>query len=249
MGIEYIHYVIPQSASFLPAPSNVSHLVEQLAKDGWIATPGSESFAKMTFQTMRPYQQASRSGVYARTSEGEIEAPFPLETSWLEKYWDSDLLLCWPVESLAASQLRYPLQPAPPYSIQDIYFEIQMHFSVDYLYRCSEIIAPFDETDCACGESLEYWPDEKVFFGSRLRRSCPKCGRPFDPSDLLATYTDAWTGDESEIEGGATSRFAFAVDCNRCIPHEEWGPQLHPELLSICQETLGCNLREVGDYY
>lgn len=126
-----------------------------------------------------------------------------------------------------------PAGLAPP--IPAASYRLEIHVSDDYAYRTSAFVGPFATTACACGAPL--------LAGARLRRLCPACRRPFDPSSLVAEVRDPWTGEVSALPGGATSRFALVLEA-RGVPR---GAAPDPEMLRVCERTLGTSLYGVGE--
>jgi hypothetical protein len=226
MGVEYKHYLIPKPNSFRPDPEQLTHFISSLAMNKWIPS----------------------SGASVRTSEGVGKAPFPISADWLRGVWDKDVLLSWPVESLAQAQLKYPLERLA-WPAEETYYEFQIHWSRDYVYHVSELIDPFDDTRCKCGEELGYEEQAHIFYDGRLKLNCPRCGVAFEASDLPAVVRDGWTAEEREVSGGATYRFAVVVDCGKAIPDDDVNATIHPELRALCEQEFRRPFDEVGDFY
>jgi hypothetical protein len=253
MGVEYRHFLIPRPNSFLPEPEQVISLLTGLVEDRWIVDPDSESFPNMEFGWMSSYSFAEKTGAYAQhTRRYWSSFPFPFSANWFGKHHAQDLILCWPVENLAVSGLRYPLN-SNQFDPSETYYELQLHFSPEYVYRMSEVIEPFTAPiACAqCGEALEFWPQEDdaggIFYSARLHSCCPRCATPFDVARLSAVVRDGRTGEPNSVPGGACYRFAIVVDCGKCIP----GPNVKvaPRLRNLCQDKLGYSFYEIGDFY
>lgn len=56
--------------------------------------------------------------------------------------------------------------------------------------------------------------------------------------------------------GGAVSRFAIVVDCGKAfevemdeVSGEPISVRAHPQFVRLCEEALGTELYEVGDFY
>jgi hypothetical protein len=98
---------------------------------------------------------------------------------------------------------------------QDIYYEVQFELGENYLYRDFDHIDPFDDLSCICGEDLmmDDDPDVDIFYCCRLRVTCQKCSRAFDPSTRYAIVRNGRTDQERSVAGGVTSRFAVCIDC------------------------------------
>ncbi len=157
------------------------------------------------------------------------------------------------MQNLAASGLRYPLSENQ-WDPSETYYDIELHFSPDYVYHVSEIIDPFAKPPICeqCGEALEYWPPDAIgaggiFYSSRLHLRCPRCDTPFHVAKLPAVVRDGRTGHEDMVNGGACYRFAIVVDCGKCIPANE--VKIAPALKTLCKTTLGGDFYELGDYY
>lgn len=157
-----------------------------------------------------------------------------------------DLQIVWPVTSMHGTGLRYPLTPQP----DNPYYEFEIRLCENYVYPTSELIDPFREApECECGESLEFDEDinKDIFSSARIRFACPSCGKEFDPSLLLASVRNGWTGDSiGPIPGGACHRFAIVVDCGKCLPERECGAiSFNSDLVDLCRRALGCEFHQV----
>jgi hypothetical protein len=256
MGVEYKHYLIPRPNSFVPEPDQVVSLLNKMQKNHWIIDPRSGSFAHMEYNVMTYTPFARESGAFAQLGRDQwCSFPYPFTANWLGRHLDKDLLLCWPVQNLAASGLCYPLSDNAWDPCQT-YYDIELHFSPDYVYHVSENIDPFAKAPVCehCREGLEFDspPDEfgstcGIFYSSQLLVHCPECGTPFDVARLPAVVRDGRTGDEDVIMGGACYRFAIVVDCGKCIPEKNL--KITPTLKTLCNTTFDCSFYEIGDYY
>ena len=249
MGVEYRRYLLPRPNFFRPTPEALANLVDALRQERWILAPSAPERATLPFATMTYYAHARNTGFYVRQDETYESGPAENLGAFLAARKNTDLLLAWPVESLAASGLRYPLE-SPPSDGEDVYFEIQLHLSRDYAYHCSEVVDPFDEPPvCACGTNLEYQPDyeQDPFGAARISAECPECGAPFNPTKLPCTVRDPWTGDEQTLPGGLTYRFAVVIDCGKCFG--EAGMSFAADLKHLVESTLGVATYEVEDVY
>lgn len=248
MGVEYRRYLLPKQRSFRPTPEMLTNLVHALRRERWLLSPEAPELASLPFDTTTLYAHAKHAGFYIR--QGEQEQPGPAENlgDYLTARQGQDLLLSWPVESLAAWGLRYPLESLPC-DDEDAYYEFQLHVSQDYVYKCSEYIDPFDEPlFCGCGADLTYdlpFNQDPFGVGTRIAAKCPKCGTPFDPTDLPATARDLWTVDEYTLRGGLTYRFAVVIDCGKCF--DETGRAFAVHLKQLVESTLGIATQEVED--
>jgi hypothetical protein len=154
------------------------------------------------------------------------------------------------VESLGASGLHYPLTLMPEFiEPADVYYDLELHLGREYVYRTSELIEPFACERCtACGAVLGI-PSavihEDALFYLQLYRHCPACGVEFRPEDRTAIVNDPRDRDAGRpVSGGATSRFALAVECGKCW---EYGAVPTEDFLAACEEALGCRLEHVLD--
>jgi len=254
MGVEYKHFLIPRPNSFLPEPEQVISLLNRLVEDRWIIDPTSESFANMQFDYMTYDSFAEITGAYAQQKRRQwISFPYPFSANWLAKHHAQELILGWPVENLAVSGLRYPLN-SNQFDPSKTYYKLQLHFSPVYVYPMSGQIDPFTApVTCAeCGEALEFWPQEGdetggIFGSARLHLCCPRCATPFDVARLSAVVRDGRTGEPKDVQGGACYRFAIVVDCGKCI--QAANVKVAPRLRKLCEDKLGCSFYEIGDFY
>lgn len=252
MGIEYRRYLIPRPNTFRPRPEAALALVTALRHDGWLLGPDHPALAQLPFKQSRLYTPAQGHGYFALSvgSRESFMAPLP---ELFDNYAARDLMVVWPVESLRTSGLRYPLEPLPfadPVAAAYCYYEVQFHFGRDFIYHMSEVIDPFDPSPtCRCGYSVECEPesDEDPFYSSRLAARCPRCGAAFDPTQLVATGRDGWTGSAMRVQGGAAYRFAVVLDCGKFFGRRQH--RFHPRLKSLIERTLGIETYEVADFY
>ncbi len=158
MGVEYRRYLIPRPNTVRPNAQAISALVTALQDAGWLLSPNTASFEEVSFSQSELYHAAREWGYFARTvgQRSSFAAPIP---DLMTEFANRDLMLVWPVESLARTGLRYPLEPMPfdaPGDAEDCYYEIQLHFGRDFIYHLSGDIDPFEpEPGCSRGHSLE----------------------------------------------------------------------------------------------
>lgn len=249
MGVEYRHFLIPQDRTLCPSTAVLLKLIEELSKHRWIRTPQSPVFARM--ENYNIPAEAVQTGGFVRSFEGARPLPRIMDTSWLDEQMRNDSIIRWPVGSLKQSGLQYPLSPMPDMDQEDLYYEVQIQMSVDYVYRVSELIGPFSDTLCSCGEELEFDAESGgpgLFYCSRLRAVCSGCEELFDPRLKTADVENGRTREARLVAGGATSRFAIVIDCGKAIP-DSATITASPELLLLCEQILGCSLEQIGDYY
>ena len=56
-------------------------------------------------------------------------------------------------------------------------------------------------------------------YGVIWKETYKVCGAAFDPRTRKASVRDPWTNETSRVPGGATFRFALAIDCGKCWPN------------------------------
>ena len=159
----------------------------------------------------------------------------------------SDVCLRWQVQDLATSGLRYPLAAIP--GPDGVYFDLEIHLVGETAYRTSEIVQPFEEIHCVCGEAIpEDWdPVDDPFGAARLPTNCPECAAQIDYAALPMTILDPMTGAPEGRSGGITYRCAVVVDCGKYYP--DYGTQVDSDLIAVLTPVLGGDLRTVQDFY
>ncbi|QDV36414.1 hypothetical protein [Tautonia plasticadhaerens] len=256
MGVEYVHYLIPEDNSFKPGTEDLIRLVDALLEGGFVAESRSDEYEKKSDDDFTYYEHTKGTGCLLHSGTGEFgPLPCPVSERDIAHLGERDYKLIWMVESHERSGLKYPLTPVP--ELFDPYYDLELRMAGDYVYHHSEGIDPFPDVACPCGRSLEYYePDEPgeswkppVYFDARISRSCPACGRPFRPQELVARVRDGRTGEVGERAGGATYRFAVVIDCGKGSPREGWPIRATEELLCTLTRALGLRFYEVGDFY
>jgi len=252
MGVEYRCFLIPRPNTFRPRPDVALALVDALRDDGWILGPDHAALAKLPFSQSRLYSPAKGCGYFARRVGAREPFVEPL-SDLFDNFAERDLMVVWPVESFGTSGLRYPLKPLPyddPVNAGGCYYDVQLHFGRDFIYHMSEVIDPFDPLPtCPCGQILECKPEsnDDPFYSARLAARCPRCRTAFDPTQLVATGRDGWTGDAMRVHGGATYRFAVVIDCGKFFSRQQH--HFHPRLKSLVERTLEVETYEVAEFY
>ncbi len=167
---------------------------------------------------------------------------------------ERDYRIVWTVDSINESGVKYPLSPFPDWG--DAYYELQLHVAKDYVYHTSESIDRFDRVTCKCGQSLEPddyyppWPDgPPVFTDPRIPRTCPSCGSPFRPPELVAQIRDGHTGKPVDCPGGVTYLFAVVIDCGKGFARQSWPIRASDEFLELVTKTLGQPFYQVEEFY
>jgi hypothetical protein len=208
MGVEYVHYLIPEDNTHVPDPGNLSRLVDSLLDGDFVFRPGP--LKRETINTFHDSDPAVETGCYVHLGEGEY-SPFicPCSAQYIATLVERDCRIVWTVDSSNESGLKYPLSPFPEWG--DAYYELQLHVAKDFVYHTSESILPFSQVKCVCGRSLEPsvefspWPNgPPVFRDPRIPRTCQSCGKKFRPQELIAQVRDLRTGVPIERPGGAT---------------------------------------------
>lgn len=247
MGVEYKYLLIPRDNTHRPDIEAVKRLIAAWRDSSFALRPGS------------PEQVAVHQTISAKTQVHAVATGASLHTaSGWRSFDDGDigdvaageLILQWPVPRAQPSQVRNPFGLVD--EEDGTYFDLELHFSEDFVQVGGEMIDPMDARCSRCGEDLEYWTDMAVadiFYASRIRRVCPACQTAFRPQDRVVTYRDGMTGAERDLTGGATYRFAIVIDCGKCWRTEDSGdvePTLSAEFFSVCSEALGIPLYGVG---
>ena len=144
----------------------------------------------------------------------------------------------------------------PVSRLGDAYYELQLHVANDFVYHTSKLIKPFNRLTCKCGQFLEpddefdLWPDgPPPFWDLRIPRSCPSCGSPFRPQELVAHVRDGRKGKAVDRPGGATYLFAVVIDCGEGFDRQSWPIRASDEFLSLVTKTLGQPFYQVSDIY
>lgn len=226
MGVEYRALLLPPSSGFRPSPAQLAALVEALTADAWIAGPGE----------------------LLRERHGETEPmPEAPDAAWFAEL-PPECVLRWAFERLDEDdEVQYPFDIEPG---EEVYFDIELALSDDFVYRTNEGIDPFATTQCRCGTELaRYDDDDPLYDSARIARVCPGCGAAVDPSSWKADVRDPFTGQERSVPGGATSRFAVVIDCGKALPSEDDAVPVAPELIATCRRALGVELHEIGEVY
>jgi hypothetical protein len=157
--------------------------------------------------------------------------------------------MTWPIDNPELSGLKYPLTPVGRVELEEAYYELGVAWSPLLVYRMSECIDPFDSTQCSRGADLEANDDKNPFYASLIHGKFPDCGKAVDLSKRPATIRDGITGEERKLAGGATSRFAFFVDCGKCYPSKESPLRLERALAKLIRDVMDCECDEIGDFY
>jgi hypothetical protein len=257
MGVEYAHYLIPRDNTFKPSPELLARLIDALVANGFLPNTSDAGAAA------RPVAQTGTDYDFARPEcalhvSGCAEALFtcPSTVDEIQSLGEQDYRIVCSVSDSKASGLDYPLEPFPEFD--DVYYDLEIHMGIGYIYHVSENIAPFDSVACQCGKSLEYFQydddDELIesapaFTDFRIQRTCPSCGALFRPQDKVTSIKDGWTGEASQLVGGATYLFAVVVDCGKGFAREGRPTIRAAERFRQTVETaLGQEIYEVGDY-
>jgi hypothetical protein len=256
MGVEYVHYLIPEDNTYKPCPKDLSTLVNSLLDSGFVVRTGTDTFERETINTFGDSPDpAVLTGCYIHLGEGKYSPFFcPCSAQDIAAFGERDYRIVWTVDSSNESGLRYPLSPFPDWG--DAYYELQLHLSRDFVYHTSELIEPFNRVTCECGQSLkpddkfDLWPDgPPPFWDSRIPRSCPSCGSPFRPQKLVAHVRDGHTGKAVDRPGGATYLFAVVIDCGKGFARQSWPIRASDEFLELVTTALRQPFYQLGDIY
>lgn len=246
MGVEYRYLLIPRDNMHRPNAEAVMQLIEAWRDNGYAVRGGTPQHAAMNFHThSTTYANAAATGASIRTAQGWRS----FEDPHIGVVDQGELILQWPVTNTLDCGLKNPLGLVD--EVEGTYFDLELHFSEDFVSDCNEMIDPMDTLCGSCGQDLEYWPDSKpdIFYAGRIRHVCPRCGTPFRPQDRAAVFRDGMTGEESELKGGAAYRFAIAVDCGKCWRTDaraDAAPVATDEFLEVSMKALGVPLYGVG---
>lgn len=254
MGVEYKHYLISEDNTYKPDPEELSRLVGALLEGSFVARGTTNSIREMTPDAGLDCWDSGGVFCHAHVEDrGRLWFPCPCSAQDVEALGEQDFKIIWSVDSSRDSGLKYPLAPFPERG--DPYYELELHLATNFVYHCSEGIDPFREVVCECRHILELehqlpWTVvNPVYFGTRISRICPICGKRFRPQELTATIRDGYTDEQSQRMGGATCIFAIVVDCGKSFAREGWPIRATEEFLGTVSRTLGQDFYEIGDVY
>lgn len=249
MGVEYRYLLIPRDNQYRPDVEVVRRLIETWRANNFAACPGTPQHAAMNFHThSTTYAHAAVTGASICTAEGWRS----FEDDRLGVVSKGELILQWPVTNTLEARLKNPLGLVD--EVEGTYFNLELHFSDDFVSHSTEMIDPPDARCSNCRKDLEYWPDADadIFYAGRIRQVCPACSMSFRPQDHAIAYRDGITGEEGELKGGATYRFAIVIDCGkswRTDGSDEVAPVATSEFLEVSSRALGIPLYGVGYFY
>lgn len=244
---EYRHYLIARPNHFRPTPQQVADFILALGRECWATCPGSAGRNIQYKNGTNAHAKAS--GYYIKTKAGILPGSYPPKKPAIATSLQEDAILRWPSPTTGTNGLKYPLVPVPSDDCQDWYWDMELHIGSNYVYHSSECINPFKEkVKCGCGQAVEFSDDSKLFFDSRLYRTCPSCETTVNVSTLKAEVRNGWTDDGCKIEGGGAYCTALVIDCGKCIPNTADGIiTLNPELRKLCESIFQCEFYELGD--
>jgi len=245
VGVEYRHFLLPRPNRFLPTAAQLETFLKRMIDARWLPVelPSSEVNRSYRFRAHRAREHLALDAMPSAASLAE----------WL----DRDTKLVWSIGQFSHFSLNYPLTPLDRWqNLDEMYYDMVIEWSPDYIYRLPDGIDPFDRVVCPCGASLEIddselhieEPVRDLFYTSIIRASCPACGRQADVSDWPAVVRDDKTGILNVVPGGATSRFSLIVDCGKGYPSSN-RMELKPEIVALFRETFGCDSYECIEYY
>ena len=191
MGVEFRYYLIAKPNSFLPEARQLLLFLRKAEAGQWLQPQYAGWIAKRA-NGKRSRREALKLGEAAEAIAKQGESG--IRMGW--RLWRCD--------------------------DEDIPYDLEIHLSFEnYVYHVSESIASFGESvNCVkCSTRLDHELEMYLLEVRAIYAKCPRCGTPFDPSNIPATYTQGWTGEKSVLLGGATYRLALIIDN---VPREEW---------------------------
>lgn len=235
MGVEFKSLLIPRDNTFRPSIGQAVDLIAAWTDGGYVLPNASCEI---------------------RSQDGLASEIQPLAVSSLAHMQAKDFFLDWEIQGEAAVRLLYPLSQRPEFddediSPDDIYWNLRLHFSEDFVEETSEQVGPLDAS-CVCGENLYYDLEGDIFYSGRIKRLCPQCTDIFRPQDQAVTTVHPFTGEHGELVGGAAYRFAIKINCNRCWSPletedgEEEVPRFSDAFVALCSQTLQAPIYEVS---
>jgi len=239
MSVTYQHYFIPETAAFHPTSDKLTTFIQGLVDLRFIVDERSFDFGRLI---SKPTLGGKTIPGYV-LSDRRTVTPSPASATFFEQFLHSDMIIRWQIIDLSQTPVRHPVELFDIEPAQT-WYNIQLELSHDYIYRTGDGIESFPSTRCGCGAELEFYERNTPFYTSKIRSVCPECGLQFDPSTITVELCNGFTGNCSRVPGGATSKFALVVDCDKCVPLCEVS-RLHPDLAELCVNTFGCKFRDV----
>ena len=234
-------------------------LIDGLIHDRWLPSSGSPSLRSVR----RKVLEYSKHDGSSRASSPFLRLPKWLlarardEGYLLARYIDATvidatcirdsleaggLLLEYSVHDLHQAEIRFPLARMD-YEISETYFDLRLWLSSDYVCPLAENLLGFEVSRCKCGKEMQFSKENDVFVGdSHYPLRCTSCGLGFDPSEREFRIADAFSGEITYTLGGPVFRFAIEFDFGKCVP--EPPVQFDPNLKSLCEDVLQCELAE-----
>ena len=240
MGVDCRFWVIPQRRGFFPSAEQVAAIANALRDGGWVPKPEAPGQRSQAIELLPGNSVAGRKP--SRIQEFKSE---PFTPSWVKDHCQHELVMDWDVQNLRDAGVQYPFVFDPYPDSPATYFYVRLILGHDYFYWTGENVMPFDETatKCVCEEQLSYSTGWAHGVGSqRIHRTCPQCGRGFDPSARACDVLDGWTGVSTPLLGGLTFCFGLVVDCHKHFPREEEAGrrfQLRTEFLRLWRTFIG----------
>jgi hypothetical protein len=160
MGVETKLYLIPRRNDFRPTAQQLTILIDSLVQGNFLPNPSSIEFHRMSYEYTNLSHHAAASGaIWLRFRQNTSSFVVPPPANALGALESGDHIIRWPVENLEKSGLASPVDADLDFEEGPFYYDFELHLSDDYVYHTSEIVEPFDNTDCACGQSLEMDPE------------------------------------------------------------------------------------------
>lgn len=259
MGVEYSRFLVPIPATQVPTCDAIVQLIEALIDDRWLPSSGSPSLRsvrKKVLECSRPDGSLCTSSLFLllpkwlrarRRDDGYLRARYidakAIDATCIRDSLEAGgLLLEYSVHNLNQAEIRFPLARMD-HETSETYFDLRLWLSSDYVCPLAENLLGFEVSKCKCGQELQFSKDNDVFVvASHFPLRCASCGHGFDPSEREFRIADAFSGDITCTLGGPVFRFAIEFDFGKCVP--ESTVQFDPDLKSLCEEVLQCELAE-----
>jgi len=240
MATRYERWLVARGNVFAPGTAAVAKLIERLRKEGYIVEAAPFAYAVRTVDNTFGDDEAKKKAASTEKLPAEVSA------EWLSDPRREEIRLVWPMEAADGSTAKYPLTQKPAGTVR---WSLEVHRAPEYVYPSADAIDALD-TDCACGEDLEFeWDLDEVVPAFRdasgIFAECEECSRTFDPSKRTATLTNPFDESEEDVPGGAAYRFAIKVDCGSSFVADA-KLAFSPALVALVEEEFGRAFYEFG---
>ncbi len=240
MGVEYRHFLVPEDSSFRPAPEQIENLIKAWLENGYLDRSYPAEYA-ITGHNSTSFNLLKKENGILSKKIFNLLSKKQLLLKWEAYFGDTDLR-------------NYPLSTLPEGDLQEVYFDFELHLTDDFTYPLSQLVYGLEQVVCQCGEELSYDLDTDPISPHRIKRKC-KCKKEFRPQDHTGIIRSGFTGEEIELPGGGTYRFAIVVDCGKCLPFPREAEIREPfiqadkKFLTICENALDTKFFEINDIY